>query len=173
MPLRQPKVGFTVSYRRPSGKTANMVVLGRQEAAPPTPDIDTSASGGTLAAGTYTYRITAVIDGFETAPSEAASQVTTGSTSTVTVDWTTIAATSPYNRATAFNVYGRTDPEELLDTVDPGIATSYEDTGADTPDGAPPEDNDGVRLKDIHGKQLLSDVPLATAMTDTEVYFSR
>jgi hypothetical protein len=173
MPIRQPKIGFTVSYRRASGKTADMVVLGRQEGAPPAPGSSTSASGGTLAAATYTYRISAVIDGIETATSAQKSQATSGTTSTVTVTWTSIYATAPYNRATAFKVYGRSGAELLMATVAPGTATQFIDTGSVTPSGAQPTDTDGVRLKDIHGKQLLSNVAKATTVKSTNAYIDR
>lgn len=173
MPIRFPKVEDTVSYRRASGETADMVVLARQQAAPPAPGSSTSASGGTLAAGTYTYRISAVIDGIETATSAQKSQVTTGTTSTVTVSWTSIYATAPYNRATSFKVYGRSGTELLMATVAPGTATTFVDTNAVTPSGAQPTATKGVRLKDIHGKQILTNVLQATSIKQTNRYFAR
>lgn len=173
MPQRLPKIGDTVSYRRASGETADMVVLGRQEKAPPAPGSSTSASGGTLAAATYTYRITAVINGIETTASAQKSQATTGSTSTVTITWTSIYATSPYNAATAFKVYGRSGTETLMATVAPGTATSFVDTGSVTPSGAMPSAAKGVKLKDIHGKQLLANIAQATTAKATNRYFAR
>lgn len=173
MAIRFPKVEDTVSYRRASGKTADMVVLARQQPAPPAPGSSTSATGGTLAAATYSYRISAVIDGIETATSAAKTQVTTGTTSTVTVTWTSIYATAPYNRATAFKVYGRSGTELLMATVLVGTATTFVDTAAVTPSGAQPTATKGVRLKDIHGKQLLGNVLQGTSVKQTNRYFVR
>lgn len=172
MPIRTPKVGHTVSYRYDDGKTTDAVVLARQEPAPPQPTSSTSGTGGTLAAATYSYRITAVINGIETAPSPAKTQTTTGTTSTVTINWTTIAASAPYSAATAFKVYGRTSgTEQLLSTVNMPT-TTYTDTGAGTPSGALPTNTGTVRLKLIHLKQLVS-IPKATLMKQVSRYYAR
>lgn len=94
-----------------------------------------STSGGTLAAATYGYRVSALNPQGETLASTETTVVTTGTTSSVTVSWTTIPG------ATAYNVYGRTSGGELLlATVGPA-AVSYIDTGAGTPAGALPSSN--------------------------------
>lgn len=172
MPLRTPKVSQTVSYRNAAGKTTDAVVLGRQEAAPAQPVLTTSATGGTLAAATYSYRISAVIGGIESAASVTKAQVTTGTTSTVTVDWTTIAATSPYSSASAFKVYGRTGGSELLMGTVNMPTTNFVDTGAVTPSGALPTVTNSVRLKLIHVKQLVTALK-ATAMKQANRYYTR
>lgn len=172
MPLRTPKVSHTVSYRNAAGKTTDAVVIGRQENAPPAPTSSTATTGGTLAAGTFSYRISAVINGIETAASPAKTQVTTGTTSTVTVDWSTIAATSPYSGATAFKVYGRTGGSELLMGTVNMPTTAFTDTGAVTPSGALPAATGSVRLKLIHYKQLVTALK-ATAMRQASRYYSR
>lgn len=174
MPLRTPKIGQVISYRYGAGKTTDAVVLGRQENAPPAPGSSTSASGGTLAAGTYSYRLTAVINGIETTASPAKTQVTTGTTSTVTVTWTSIYATSPFNAATAFKVYGRSGGTELLmATMAPGTATQFIDTAAVTPSGALPAAGKGVRVKIIGTKELKTNLLQATAVKQTNRYYAR
>lgn len=173
MPLRTPKVGQTVSYRLPSGKTTDVVVMGRQEAAPGQPGSSTSTTGGTLADATYSYRVTAVIGGLETLPSVAKTQVTTGGgTSTVTVNWTTIAATSPYSGATAFKVYGRVGGSELLMGTVNMPTTTFTDTGSVTPAGALPTAVNQVRGKLVHYKQVLTMVR-ATAVKQASRFYAR
>lgn len=172
MPLRTPKISQTVSYRNAAGKTTDAVVLARQETAPGQPASSNSGTGGTLAAGTYSYRVSAVINGFETAASPAKTETTTGTTSTVTIDWTTIALASPYSGATSFKVYGRTGGSELLmGTVNMPTKT-FTDTGAVTPSGALPTATGSVRLKLIHAKQLITAIK-ATAVKQVNRYYAR
>lgn len=173
MPLRTPKISQTVSYRNAAGKTTDAVVLARQETAPPQPTTTTSTTGGTLADGTYSYRVSAVINGIETAASPAKTQATTGGgTSTVTVNWTTIAATSPYSGATAFKVYGRTGGSELLMGTVTMPTTTFTDTAAVTPAGALPTVTGSVKLKLIHAKQVVTAIK-ATAMKQVSRYYAR
>lgn len=173
MPLRTPKVGQTVVYRDASGATSDIVVLARQENAPGQPTTSTSATGGTLADATYSYRVTAVINGFETLPSAAKTQVTTGGgVSTVTVAWTAIAALAPYAGATAFKVYGRTGGSELLMGTVNMPTTTFTDTGSVTPAGALPTVSGSIRGKAIHLKQLLTLVK-ATAAKQASRYYAR
>lgn len=94
----------------------------------------TSTTGGSLAAGTYYYRVSALDKHGETLASTETSQVTTGATSTVTVNWGAVTG------ATGYKVYGRsTGAQQLLATV--GAVTTYVDTGAVTPSGALPGRN--------------------------------
>jgi len=172
MPLRTPKVSHTVSYRNAAGKTTDAVVLSRQESAPPVPTSSTLTTGGTLAAATYSYRISAVINGIETGASVAKTETTTGATSTVTISWATIATTSPYNGATSFKVYGRTGGSELLMGTVNMPTTSFIDTGSVTPSGALPAVTGSVRIKLIHTKQLLT-VLKATLMRQATRYYAR
>jgi hypothetical protein len=103
----------------------------------------TATTGGTLAAGTYKYQVSAVIArSGETIACSEVSQTTTGSTSTVTLSFTTptgLDSASPIS----FKVYrtsGATGTETLLGYVDaivgtaadgitPIYATSIVDTG--------------------------------------------
>lgn len=172
MPLRTPKVSHTVSYRYDDGKTTDAVVLARQESAPPAPATTTSGTGGTLAAGTYSYRVSAVINGIETAASPIKTQTTTGTTSTVTVNWTTIAASAPYSGASAFKVYGRSGGSQLLMGTVNMPTTTFTDTGAVTPSGAAPTDTGSVKLKLIHLKQVVT-VLKATAAKQVNRYYAR
>jgi hypothetical protein len=84
----------------------------------------TATTGGTLAAATYFYRITATNANGETTASNEVSQVTTGSTSTVTVNWTQVFG------ATGYKIYRSTasGAEVLIATV--GAVGTYTDTGA-------------------------------------------
>jgi hypothetical protein len=94
----------------------------------------TATGGGTLAAGTYYYRVTALNAQGETIASVETSQVTTGATSTVTVNWTAVTG------ATGYKIYGRSTGAELfMQTV--GAVTTWIDTGSVTPAGALPTVN--------------------------------
>src|SRR6476659_3132271 len=78
--------------------------------------LSTSASGGTITAGTYRYVLTAINTFGETIASNEQTIVTTGSTSTVTVTWTAVTG------ATGYKLYktaagGGTGTELLYKTV--------------------------------------------------------
>jgi hypothetical protein len=88
-------------------------------------------TGGTLAAATYFYRVSALNPNGETLASTETSIVTTGSTGSVIVRWTAVPG------ATGYNVYGRTTGAELKMATNVQ-ATSFLDTGAITPSGALP-----------------------------------
>lgn len=104
----------------------------------PTPTnaaFSTATTGGTLAAGTYWYRVTALNAQGETLASTETSQVTTGSASTVTVNWNSVAG------ATGYKVYGRSTGAELyMQQLGSGV-TTWIDTGSVTPSGAFPTAN--------------------------------
>lgn len=118
---------------------AGIAGLALEVLAPPVQSAPTvSATGGTLVAGTYRYYVTATNSSGETTVSNEQSAVTTGSTSTVTVNWATV------TNATGYKVYrtasgGATGTELFLASV--GAVTSYLDTGALTPSGAFPTFN--------------------------------
>ena len=104
-------------------------------ATPATSAFATATTGGTLAAATYFYRVSALnAAGQETLASAETSQVTTGTTSTVTVNWATVAS------ATGYKVYGRTTGAELL-LATVGLVLAFTDTGAVAPAGALPGSN--------------------------------
>jgi hypothetical protein len=92
----------------------------------------TATTGGTLAAGTYYYKVTALNANGESLGSNEESQVTTGSTSTVTVSWGSVTG------ATSYRVYRGTaaGAENVYYTVNSGV--TYTDTGAASTAGTPP-----------------------------------
>lgn len=88
----------------------------------------TATTGGTVAAGTYRAKITAVNSRGETIASNEQSQVTTGATSTVTWNWTAVTG------ATGYRVYitnGAAGSQALYvdDTASPYVMTSYPPAG--------------------------------------------
>lgn len=114
---------------------AQTTILYAGLATPTNAAFSTATTGGTLAAGTYSYRVSALDgNGGETLASTATTQVTTGTTSTVTVNWGAVAG------ATGYKVYGRTGGnEQLLATL--GNVTGWTDAGSVTPSGALPTAN--------------------------------
>lgn len=110
-------------------------LLGIALAAPVQSNPATLTTGGTLAAGTYYYEITAITPGGETTASNEKSIVTTGSTSSNTVSWATVPG------AMGYNVYRGTTPggEDVQYTV--GAVTSFVDTGAAGVAASPPGSN--------------------------------
>lgn len=96
----------------------------------------TATTGGTLADGTYSYRVSALDGrGGETLASTATTQATSGGgTSTVTVNWTKVTG------ATGYKVFGRIGgSEQLLATL--GDVATWTDTGSVSPSGALPTAN--------------------------------
>ncbi len=92
----------------------------------------TATTGGTLAAATYGYRVSAVYPWGESVASAEVQVTTTGTTSENTISWTLPSG------ATAAKVYGRTVGGELyIATVNAGTS-SYTDTGSVTSSGALP-----------------------------------
>jgi hypothetical protein len=110
----------------PGGSTVNMDAPVGVVATP-------SASGGTLAAGTHYIRVTFLNAAGETAGSAEASAVTTGSTSSISVAWTTD------TRATSARVYyGATSGNQATffvdaDGVGPLVITSATGTAGTVP----------------------------------------
>lgn len=164
----------TVSYRDASGNSMDVVVANIQEAAPAPADIaiSTLATGGTLAAATYSYRVSAVIDGIETQASTAKTQVTTGTTSTVTLDWTVAAGKAPWSGATSFKIYGRTGGSELLMGTVAMPTMTFTDTGSVTPSGALPAASTAISFRNRSTKVTQENIAAATAMKQTNVYYN-
>ena len=173
MPIQTAQTGDTIQYRNADGEKSDVLVTSHQRSAPGIPGSSTAVSGGTLAAATYSYRLSAVIGAIETQASTAKTQVTTGSTSTVTLDWTTIAASAPYNGATSFKVYGRTGGSELLMGTVTMPTKTFTDTGSVSPSGALPAATTAVSLTNRIPKQLLTTIAKATTLKGTNVYFKR
>jgi hypothetical protein len=123
----------TVTYRNARGRTYNAVVravAGRPISPvlqPPTGAI----TGGTLAAGTFWYRVSAVnANGEGIACAEQSGVVASGTTGSVSLTITAVPG------ATTYKFYGRTQGAELLLVSQAG--TTYVDTNAATPSGALP-----------------------------------
>lgn len=160
----------TVSYRNAIGQTFNATVLFDTKAPTAAPATSTSASGGTLAAATYSYRIAWVYGTLVSAPSPAKTQVTTGATSTVTVDVTGLVPAG----ATAWRVYGRTGGSELLMGTQTLPATlTFVDDGSGTPAGALPTDTGNVNLLMMSQPNIANVVRAATVKGATPGYFNR
>lgn len=156
-----------VLYRNAKGKYRQGIVIADTKA-PGQPASSTSTSGGTLAAATYSYRVTFVVQGLETAPSVAKTQVTTGATSTVTIDVTNIAITG----ATSWKVYGRTGGSELLMGTVTLPTKTFVDDGSATPSGALTTDSGNVSI-DVHHQPILTNIAKTTTLKATNVYFNR
>jgi hypothetical protein len=103
-----------------------------QVGAPTGVGVATATTGGTLAAATYGYRVSAVYPWGESAASAEVTVTTTGTTSENTISWTLPSG------ATAAKVYGRTSGGELLIATVAAGTSSYLDTGSVTPSGALP-----------------------------------
>lgn len=102
-----------------------------------------STTGGTLAADTYYYVVTAIKTTNETGPvvgetvvSNEQEVTTTGATSSVKITWRAIAGAEGYKiyRTTTSGDY----TDKLLATVAGGFVTEYTDTGTATGTGSPP-----------------------------------
>ena len=99
----------------------------------PQPSATTAATGGTLAADTYSYRVTAIKDDYgETLPCTAVTQVTSGATSTVTLTWAAISG------ADGYSIYGRTSGSKLLMKEVAANVLTWTDDGSLTPSGTLP-----------------------------------
>lgn len=118
---------------------AGIMGVALEQLSPPVQSaLATAASGGTIAAGTYRYIVTAINANGETTASNEQQITTTGATSTVTVTWAAVAG------ATGYKLYktaagGATGTELLYKTV--GAVTSDIDTAPGTPSGAFPTVN--------------------------------
>lgn len=105
---------------------ANLVAAPVQSAA------TTATTGGTLAAGTYRIRVTAISARGETGPSNEITRVTTGSTSTITINWADVANETGY-RIYVSPVNGAAGTERYVTQTAAG-ATSYVWTGTPAAD---------------------------------------
>lgn len=91
--------------------------------APSTPGLTNITTGGTLAAATYYYKVTALTAAGETIGSSESSVVTTGATSSVGLAWPAVAG------ATSYKVY-RGTASAGQNTYYASAGTSFTDTGA-------------------------------------------
>lgn len=173
MPLRDAVVGDTVSYRNADGETSNVLVLGVQSAAPSSTGFTAtpSAADGTLASATYSYKLSVVKDGIETPCSAAKTAVVTGPTGSVDIDATAMIAAHP--TATHWKVYGRSAGTELLIATTVVATPTYKDTGAVTPAGAQKTATASIRARNYGPHTLITDIPKATTLKGTSVYYKR
>jgi hypothetical protein len=140
--------GQTVRFKNNRGRTSNAEVVGIQSgAAAAAPGLGTATTGGTLAAATYTYAAAAVVDGVERPVSATAQQVTTGSTSTVTITAATVTG------ATAYKFYGRVGGS--LGLLVQQASNVYVDTGAASVGAAPTGAAGDARIWIPHEKRYL------------------
>lgn len=94
-------------------------------------------TGGSLAAATYWYRVSALNAQGETlACAQVSGTVASGSAGSVALAWTAVVG------ATSYNVYGRTNAGELK--LINALTNAYTDTGALTPAGALPVANTAI-----------------------------
>jgi len=130
------------------------------------------ASGGTLADGSYSYRVSATVGGVEGLACVAVSATVSGGAGagSVQLSWTAVAG------ATAYQVYGRSG--SLLQIVSQA-GTTYTDTGSVTPSGALPTlakntATVATRYSNNPPKSGVTGVVQATALRGaTTVYFLR
>lgn len=121
--------------------TSALLTMGNM-AAPVQSAISGSGTGGTLAAATYYYVVTALNAMGETVASNETNYVATGSTSSVTVSWAAVTG------ATSYRIYRGTGAgaENTYFSAAAG-ATSYVDTGAAGTAGSPPgADTSGIKF---------------------------
>lgn len=117
-------------------KTQKQIAPGRPAlAAPVQAAISGSTTGGTIAAGTYYYVVTAINDVGETIASNEQSVVNTGTTSSNTISWGAVTGASGYK----IYLGTATGAENAYYAV--GAVTSFLDTGAASTAGSPPSTN--------------------------------
>lgn len=168
MPLRDATIGDTVQLRDISGNTRNVTVRGTQPAAPAAPVVTNQAAGGTLGAATYSYRISQVVNGAESAPSVAGTTVVAaGATNQCTIPLPGVAGV-------VYKVYGRTGgTEQLIGTTAAG-ANQFIDTGAVVPSGALPAADGRIGVLMPDGGMPTAPIIKATAMRgQTNRYYKR
>ena len=175
MPNQTAQVGDTVQFRNAAGETRNAEVLQTQPAAPGAGvwSVANADEGGELTDATYSYKIAAVQNGVESAPSAAKTTVVPEGTETNLV---TITLPTPATGVT-YKVYGRTDAAwELIGTTTDEDET-FDDTGEVTPDGEVATADGRVGLFSPTGGltngALDGTAVKATGMKDVNAYFKR
>lgn len=112
--------------------------VGSSLAAPTGITVNGAGTGGTLAAGSYFYVVTAVNGAGETTASAEVSTTTTGSTSSAIVNWNGVTG------STGYKVYrGTTSGAEnkLIATISSPTTESFTDTGGAGTSTSPPSSN--------------------------------
>ncbi len=118
----------------------------------PTPTgvvVTASSTGGTLAAGIKSYRVSAINSFGETLASTAVTVFTGGATSSTTITFTAVYG------ATGYKLYGRTSGSELLMYTSGAETLTFTDDGSVTPAGALPVANTAIECaKQINQYQI-------------------
>jgi len=171
MSNRNAKLFESVSYRNAAGETTDVVVTAIQGSAPSNAGFTAtpSASGGTLASATYSYRISLVVNTVETPASTAKTAVVTGPTGSVAIDATVMLAANPL--ATSWKLFGRTGGTEALIATTARATPTFTDTGAVTPSGAVKAATGAIAAKNRGTRATLTQIPKATAAKQTNVYY--
>lgn len=134
----------------------------------------TATTGGSLVAGTYYYKVTALNAVGETIASNEISQATTGTTSTVTINWATVTG------ATSYRVYRGTSAgaENVYYAVSGGATATFTDTGAANTAGSPPASNGtgsvGAEIWTVSGSVTgaLANATTGAAYTSAKIGFT-
>jgi hypothetical protein len=123
---------------------------------------------GTLDAGAYSYKVSAITASGESIPSKAVN-VTLSAVGGVTISWDELKGVSGYK------IYGRTDGHEsLITTINDSTTITFNDDGSITPTGSLPTENttaesaygdkcfilDGNKYRYFDGTMLLRDIPV-------------
>jgi hypothetical protein len=116
-----------------SGQLINVVIPASLIPAPSGLGATPSATGGSLATGTYTYEVTATNADGETTPSSSVNASVTGPTGSVSLLWSAVTG------ATGYNVYGN-EGSGSVGLIGSAATTSFVDTGS-TPGASPPTSN--------------------------------
>lgn len=103
--------------------------------------VSTATTGGTLPAGTYRAKVTAVNARGETVGSTEVSQTTTGSTSTVTFTWNAVSGATGY-KVYLTNGAANSEAQYVGDNASPYVLTAWPPAGATA--GAVPSSSTAV-----------------------------
>lgn len=118
-----------------AGATVKALVIYKDPGAPAAPVANaptTANTGGTLAAATYYYKVTALNAAGESLGSNEGSVTTTGASSSNTITWAAVSG------ATSYRVYRGTAAGAESTYYAPGNVTTFTDTGAAGTAGSPP-----------------------------------
>lgn len=131
-----------------AGRGSSLSIGGSALTAPGTVTPTPSSTGGTILAGTYYYKVTALDSlGGETAASPEATATTTGTTSSVALAWAAVAS------AVSYKVYkGSAAGAENIVFAAP--SNSFTDTGAAGTAGTPPSSGAGTVIGEVSDSPL-------------------
>lgn len=126
----------------------------------------TSTSGGSLIAGTYYYVITATNAIGETIKSNEVSITTTGTTSSNSINWTSV------TNATGYKVYRGTaaGAESVYYVISSGSTVTYVDTNATSTIGTPPSSNStgGATVTIVMAEKYIDEIIPEAGISDAK-----